>query len=45
MDNISYHRGAKLHGVIKIVMVAIATVLFSLSFNMMGGGAAERSSR
>lgn len=37
MDNINYHQRTKLRGTIKIVIAVIATVLFSLSFNLMGG--------
>ncbi|WP_283805169.1 hypothetical protein [Lentilactobacillus rapi] len=40
MDNTSYHQRTKLRGVIKAVMVAIAAVLFLLSFNLMGGSRA-----
>lgn len=38
MDNIDYHQKAKLRWLFKTIMVAVATVLFGLSFNMMGGG-------
>ncbi|MBU9789655.1 leucine-rich repeat domain-containing protein [Lentilactobacillus sp. G22-6] len=38
MDNIDYHQKAKLRWLFKTIMVAVATVLFGLSFNLMGGG-------
>lgn len=43
MDNMNYHQRTKLRWLLKTVIIAVATVLFGLSFNMMGG-AAERSS-